>query len=70
MRAKVLAPPRTAPLRGTAVAAEGIAMSSSNWCCASDGGNREGNREGLAGGLEHDWILTFQKQLGMENHPN
>ena len=26
----------------------------------------------LFGGLEHDWIMTFQKQLGMEwnNHPN
>jgi len=52
MRAKVLAALRTAPRQhGTAVAAEGIAMSSSNSCCTSDGGNREGNREGLAGGI-------------------
>ena len=24
----------------------------------------------LVGGLEHGWIMTSQKQLGMENHPN
>ena len=22
------------------------------------------------GALEHGWIMTFQKQLGLENHPN
>ena len=24
----------------------------------------------LVGGLEHDWIMTFQKQLGISFHPN